>query len=666
MFIAGNADFLSVIENVHFSLKGTPSASEVEFLTFLLEQKLTYLEPDTPKEVPQVKPSFEGLALGIVAETALPQLAERIEQHLERLLDDHAQTLAHSLMILEEKTAVLDQRIQNTWKDGIFDEFASLEVKELLDLLLQNFHEQAWCQALQHSFISVFVKHQPQYMPEACLIASGSSRTALGILGFHCGITEVVIPDLSWSYEQCFPRVHPVPLTATLELDADAMIKKVEELCRQDPSWQRRGAVAINNPHNATGRIFDEEAICKLITYCLQHNLYFIDDLAYQNVAPVEDLVEIKTARQVAAELVRSGILDEAQAQRVITVHSMSKTDCLAGARLAVVEIRDQPLRQRFEELNSRIQPNIAAIFICYLFYRGTAQATRTYWHLRNTIFRERTQALLTAVENLPPDRNPFGLTIIPPTGSMYPLLQIERLPAGLSLDWLASSLARNGIGLLPLATFARTEKGFETGRTTFRLTLGGVDPAEILLVKTRRLLIYLNRLIAEEEARYNRKQLPFRTLPGRSSRSIELSHSWDVILKQILQQCENSRSYRGLMTLPPLEGSHLQGEFIKQYVPERLEVFRTRLLDRALISDELMRQALSDDGKWLTERLEQEFMKDSLQRRQELFRLRSYDRTVHPTQMYSLQAELALDAIVMRLVSHQPIAPPLIDNAGT
>ena len=66
----------------------------------------------------------------------------------------------------------------------------------------------------------------------------------------------------------------------------------------------------------------------------------------------------------------------------------------------------------------------------------------------------------------------------------MYPLLQIEHLPAGLSLDWLASSLARRGIGLLPLATFARTEKGFETGRTTFRLTLGGVDNAEILAGK--------------------------------------------------------------------------------------------------------------------------------------------------------------------------------------
>ena len=665
VFIAGNADLMNVIENVHFNLKGTPSASEVELLIYLMEQKPAHLHTASPAEVPQVKPSSEGLGLGNTAETALPQLAEQIEQHLERVLSDHAQMLAHYLTTQEKKTTVLVRRIQNTWKDVIFDEFSTVEANELLDLLVQNSHKQTWCQSLQRSFLSAFVKHQPQYLPEACLITSGSSRTALGILGYHCGITEVVIPDLSWSYEQCFQRIHAVPLTASLELDVDAIIEKVEELCRLDSSWQKRGAVVINNPHNATGRIFDEEAIRELITYCLQHNLYLIDDLAYQNVAPVDDLPNIKTARQIASELVLLGVLDEAHANQVITVHSMSKTDCLAGARLAVVEIRDQQLRQRFEALNSLIRPNLNAILICYLFYRSSTQAARTYWHLRNVIFRERTQALLTAVENLPPDRNPFGLAIIPPTGSMYPLLHIERLPAGLSLDWLASSLARRGIGLLPLATFARTEKGFETGRTTFRLTLGGMDNAEVLLAKTRRLLIDLNRLIAEEDARYNRKQISFRILSSKTSRSTELSHSWDVITKQILQHCQNSRSLRQLMSLPPLDSKHLQHEFLQCYVPERLELFRTRLLDRALISDELMRRAMDDSGEWLAERLEREFMKDSLQRRQQLFRLRSYDRTVHPTQMYSLQVELALDAIVSVLVSRQPIAPSIIEKAA-
>ena len=624
IFIIGNADFLSIIENVHFNFKGTPSASEVELLTFLLEQGLTDIQTDATEEVPQVKPSFNGLAFGIATETVLPEIAERAEGHLDRLLNDHAKMIEYSLTNLEEKITVINQRVQNVWKKEIIsDEFSGIDARELLDLLTQNLHDPIWCQTLQRSFISAFVKHQPQYQLEACRITSGSSRTALGILGFHCGISEVVIADLSWTYEQCFPIVHAVPLKESLELDADAMIEKVEELRRTDPSWAERGAVAINNPHNGTGRVFHEDAIRKLIAYCLQNNLYIIDDLAYQNVAPVNAFPEIKTVRQIAIELVRLGVVNETQIDRVITVHSMSKTDCLAGARMAVVEIRDPHLRNRFDEINSHIQPNLAAIFICYLFYRNTIESARAYWHLRNSIFQERTQALLTAAENLPPDRNLFDITIIPPTGSMYPLLRIGNLPAGLSLDWLASSLARRGIGLLPLATFARTEKGYETGRKTFRLTLGGVDNAEILLVKTRRLLITLNRLIAEEESHYNRKQLPIRNEANSNNRSGELSNSWNNLSKQILNCFDDDRIIRRSKLLPHVDTESLRREFLQQYLPERLDIFRIRLLDRALVSDELMRQALSDGGEQLSKHLEREFMKDSLQRRQEQFRLR-------------------------------------------
>lgn len=665
VFIAGNADLLSAIENMHFNLKGTPSASEIELLIYLLDQGFAAPPPDAHGELPPLRPAFDGLTLGGITETALPHLAEQVEQRVEALLDEYVETLEHSLRLLEDKSSLFARRIHKLWKAQILDEFAGIEARELLDLLFENVDQPETLQALERSYLSAFMKHQPQYEPEACVVSSGSSRTALGILGFHCGISEVVIPDLSWSYEQCFPVVHAVPLTESLELDAEAIIARVEQLCQQDPTWPRRGAVAINNPHNATGRVFHDESIQKLIVYCLERNIYIIDDLAYQNVAPVRDLPEIKTVRQLASDLVRIGAANEYHADRVITVHSMSKTDCLAGARLSVVEIRDEQLRQKFEAINAHIQPNIMAILLTYLFYRGTTQAVRTYWYLRNAVYRERTDALLTAVENLPPDRNPFHLTIIPPTGSMYPLLRVGTLPPGLSLDWLASSLARRGIGLLPLATFARTEKGFETGRTTFRLTLGGVDNARTLLAKTRRLLIDLNRLIAEEDARYNSKRLTFYTSKNGSDRSLELTRAFDAITERILARCPNSRACRRLMAMPALGSEQVWREFVQHYAPERLALFRARLLDRAVVSDELMRQARGDNGRRLAERLEQEFMRDSLERRQALFRLRSYDRTVHPTQMYSLRAEYALDAIVSALIAGQPVTQAHIEQAA-
>jgi len=39
-FILGNADYLKAIETIHFELKGTPAAAEIELLTYLVQKKL--------------------------------------------------------------------------------------------------------------------------------------------------------------------------------------------------------------------------------------------------------------------------------------------------------------------------------------------------------------------------------------------------------------------------------------------------------------------------------------------------------------------------------------------------------------------------------------------------------------------------------------------------
>jgi hypothetical protein len=54
------------------------------------------------------------------------------------------------------------------------------------------------------------------------------------------------------------------------------------------------------------GEFFHKRIPCTLITYCLDRQIFVIDDLAYQNVAPIDHLPEIKTVRQIAAELVGS------------------------------------------------------------------------------------------------------------------------------------------------------------------------------------------------------------------------------------------------------------------------------------------------------------------------------------------------------------------------
>ncbi|MEZ0395420.1 MAG: pyridoxal phosphate-dependent aminotransferase [Anaerolineales bacterium] len=653
-FIAGNADFLNAIENVHFNLKGTPSAAEVELLAFLLEHKRPE-DASAISDLPLPAPVFESSERQSLAERVLPRLIERVAGRLEGRLESLTHTLNALHHRLETQVARYRERFEQGRLFSTVDVWSSLRPSEILVLAPHSLPDPSWQRTLENHFLLAFLRHHPQYQPRHCRVVSGSSRTALGILGFHCGLSEAVIPDLSWSYEQCFPHVHAVPLGAEMRLDAEAIIARVQSLLRQDARWSERGVVALCNPHNATGRVFEEQALYRLVGWCLERGIYVVDDLAYQNIVPQDALPHIKTLKEIALELVAEGRLRQEHLQRLITVHSLSKIDCLAGARLAIAEIPDSAVRERFDVVNRLICPNAMAILIAYMFYRADPQALQWYWCLRNRLFHERTRLLLEALHSLPPDRNPYEIAVIPPQGSMYPLLRVGRLPRGVSLDWLATALARRGVGLLPLATFARTEQGFEMGRTTFRLTLGGADSGEVLLAKTRRLLILMNRLIGEEETRYNRA-MPVLHPPSEEGGAADLARAWDSVSASLLERLLHLARAESHPLRHLWEGGALPEEHLVEYAGQRLEGFRQRLITRAVLLDEMKRRALSDRGKWLQERLEREFYKDSLARRQEHFRQRTHDRTVHPTQMYALPLELAVQCLQEALLFHQPL----------
>lgn len=661
VFVAGNASFLTLLETLHFQLKGTPSASEVELLTYLLGHAQG--EPDRVADPDVVlEPPMETPPRGPGAGATLARLASRIERTLDAVHSRPRVLLETVSASLERRAASLVETSRHRTPLQSVDRFAGVEAAELLSGLCANIQDERWVEDLNGSFLRSFVRHHPEYDSGRCTVVSGSARTALSLLGFHCGISEAVIPDLSWTYEHCFPAVHAVPLTPEFGLDAEAILGAVNEKLALDPRWADHGAVVLNNPHNATGRVFDIPAVRDLLAELLTRGITVIDDLSYQNVAPVEDLPDIPTLRQIAGRLITAGRITSAQAGRLVTVHSLSKTDCLAGARLSVIEIRDTALLGKFRTVIGPVKPNTGALLIAYLFYRNPVEVTRAYWRLRNTIFFERMQALNAAQRNLPPDRNPFAIEIVGPTGSMYPLMVIGKLPAGLSLDWVAAGLARQGIGLVPLSTFARTEKGFDAGRKAFRLTLGGTDGADSLLNKTRRVLIDLNRVIGEEAAQYSRKRFPVVThsAPSESAR-----RGWEEAERQIRDLAGGAaiRTFRALRNEPP-SGS-LRRLLGGEYIPERLAVYRGRFTDRTGLTAGLLASARRDNGRALSETLERELYRDDIARREEAFRSRLYDRTVHPTQMYSIRAEAAFEEIIAALGDERKPSPDVLMRAA-
>jgi aspartate/methionine/tyrosine aminotransferase len=657
VFIAGFHEFIAIIEAMHFQLKGTPSASEIELLTYLLRRQpparpvpavpQETLHRETAPSLPAVQHAASSVLDGIGARVGRAAIArvQLAERRLGAAVDRSAERLAGAL--------------RRTVRDPFADDpLAGLEFREILDAIPGRQGE------LVEAFKVRFLRHHPEYRLETSIVVSGSARTALSLLGFHCGIREVVIPDLSWTYEHSFPDVTSVPLTSTFELDVERLVGAVESKMSRDPHWRGRGAVVLNNPHNATGQVFGERALRALLRRLLERDVFVIDDVSYENVAPDRGLSGPMTLRQLADELSRLGYISAEQSSRVISVHSLSKTDCLAGARLAVVEIRDEKLRERFEAVNRTIVPNVGAILLAYLFYRSDAQSTKSYWHLRNVILDERMSAIERAAANLPRERNPFGIEISRPAGSMYPRMTVNDLPAGISLDWIASRLARQGVGMIPLSTFAHTEEGLETGRKSFRLTLGGADGADRLLTKTRRVLIDLNRIIAEEEARYNRKLLALseRLPPERLDRS-EIEGRWSALVGEV------SASFQDLARRE-LGGSARSSKWNEdaaspaEFFAGRLGVFRLRFEDRLKLADERLSLALDGNGREIEQLLEREFSADTVSRRRSCFRRRLYDRTVHPTQMYSIQTEMlwerAIESVIAGYGALRRLAQPL------
>jgi aspartate/methionine/tyrosine aminotransferase len=667
-FVVGNAGFIQALETTHFELKGTPSAPEVELCAFLMD---SFREEDDPSAIPILEEDHPGSHQRYLSK--VPELlVERsvgitpIAQSLESLVNRVEQTVLKGAEPLERLSknigAWVNRLPGQRW--AMDDPNAGMSASEVIQSFFERWEDPAWHAELEKALLASFLNHHPEYAGPACTVVSGSARTAFGILGRHCGIQEVVTPDLSWTYEHGFSKVTAVSLTEDLELDVQGMIETVSQRLEQASDWRDHGAVVLNNPHNASGAVFKQEDVTRLVQWLLEHGVRVIDDLSYEDVVPGDHLQDYDTVRRIVTRLLRIGSLRPEQAELVITVHSFSKTDCLAGARVAVTEILDPVIRKRFRDVTRTIRPNLTALLMVYLFYRRQRNEVQHFWTLRNYIMGERMQALKQAVEELPQERNPYSIRVEAPTGSMYPRLVVEGLPRGVSLDWLASGLAPRGIGLLPFSTFARTARGFNLARKSFRLTLGGEDGPFQLQRKTRRVLIDLNRLIEDQETLYTLKTLPTKATShflGNSTQMVD--RRWESIQNRLET---NTVAYFKTLADKFLGQIRPEDElryFLDEYLPDRFNAIRQRLTDRANLADEYVDRGLSQNGASLLTQLELETCPVSLEEKQTAFRSRLYDRTVHPTQMYSLEVDRVLDHVVRDLMLEDKVESQSLED---
>lgn len=646
VFLAGDSSLLKIYESVHFQLKGTPSASEIELNQYLLENNYE-IQNERENAAVVSRINFEADPPPAFTVNIIKDSNVKVKKISNILLDRTDKFTSRY-----EKFFLAD-RLSNFQNLFAPDYFGNKTAEDVLNDLFENIDNEKWYELAVKSLISVFAKEHPEYRVNNLELINGSARTALGILGFHCGIEEIITCDYSWTYEHCFPKSVFIPLKDDFELDAEGICLITNKELQKNHA--RKIAVVINNPHNASGKIFNEAAVKKIIAYCLEKNIFIIDDLAYQNVLPENSISGPKTVKQLALELVNDGKIYREQLNKVISIHSLSKTDSFAGARIAFAEISDEELKKSFHYFNSLIKPNIAAVVLAYLFYRNDSERIKVFWLLRNKIFAAKMEAIESAVVELPESRNPFGIKVERPQGSMYPRMTINHLPNGLSLDWLSAGLAAQGIGLIPLSAFARTAKGFERTRKSFRLTLGGSDSADVLLRKTRRVLIDLNRLIAEEQAKYNKHNFSVKTIKRKNTQYLDNSFQlWNQLASDIVYYCRKITSSRIKKFTDENEITSISDRFFKKYLPSRLNTFSTIFKSQQNLHLDFLSKLNSEGNSALEHRLEQEFYKDNLERRQSAFKKRTFDRTVHPTQIYAIDTEILFNSAFEKIFKNQ------------
>lgn len=647
VIVAGNSDYLKVFEVVHFELKGTPAAAEMLLTAFLIQHQ---------KQEQRSCATAPVAAENSLDNDPLDHYAGKLARKAEVMIENCQEQLSCLTKKNGDTIANLNNKISSLRNNWFSDPFQNLTANELTEDFFSSFTSPSFAADLNQAFISSFCQVHPEYLPESSFVVSGSARTALSLMGFNCGIREVITPDLGWTYHHCFQRVITVPLGEGLALDKEAVLAAVKQKIEKEAGWKSRGAVILNSPHNASGMIYSATELKSLLKVLLGQRVMVIDDLSYENIHPRADLNGDKTLRQLVDELVQRGQLKPEHGNYLITVHSLSKTDCFAGGRLAVVEIRLKNLRDKFEKIQQRIVPNIFSLFIAYLFYRNGLEQVRRFWLLRNSVFEKRMKALEEAAAEFPRERNPYQLSIVAPLGSMYPRLEINRLPSGLSLEWLSTNLAARGIGLVPLSTFSRTEKGYELARKSFRLSLGGDDSHTVLKKKMRKTLIDLNRLIASESAQYNSHYLS----DNSRKQAADYSHLLNDIRERLLRAAEG----QWLKERSVLQ-QFSSREMWQEHLHQRIQGILCRLEERLILRNQVLTQIRNRGADFMIERLEVELYRDSFTSRENSFRKRLYDRTVHPTQMYSLEVDKTVSEIEEQLFLHCDFNNELLQSLG-
>ncbi len=174
--------------------------------------------------------------------------------------------------------------------------------------------------------------------PDQVLITAGSMQgLSAAALALADPGDEVLVPDPGWPNYRMVARLMslrpvPYPLRRTTGYlpDFDELNELVGERTRM---------VVVNSPSNPLGVVWDDAVMADWVRFAAQHKLWIVSDECYDQIV-LDDLSGAEAAGGAGAPQLRVAVSPASLpggAERVVSVHSFSKTYAMTGLRVGYV-----------------------------------------------------------------------------------------------------------------------------------------------------------------------------------------------------------------------------------------------------------------------------------------------------------------------------------------
>jgi aspartate aminotransferase len=245
---------------------------------------------------------------------------------------------------------------------------------------------------------------------------------------------EVLVPDPGYTTFTMAPRMlSAVPVPYRLEPDR-GFLPDLAALEAQVTSRTR--AIIVNSPSNPLGVVFPEPVLRELLAFASRHDLWLISDEVYE-------------AFTWGVPHVSPAAFDEED--RVLTVHSFSKTYALTGARVGSLVVPlglDQVLRTYQEAIVSCV--NTPAQHAALAAITGPQDAVE--------VAAEHYRGNLAAAAAL---LDGLGIRYLEPGGAFYLWIDVSYASGGDVAHWAERFLLEQRVSVAPGSAFGAAGEGW-------------------------------------------------------------------------------------------------------------------------------------------------------------------------------------------------------------